>query len=93
MKSGSPFLMEIQHVFVVKASLVVSGTVAEGRIEPGDKVIISDDSQRFNATVIQIKMFAESLPAAEAGDNAGLIVEGVERNQISPGMQIRLAKE
>jgi len=93
MKFSSPFLMEIQYVFVVKESLVVSGTVAEGRIEPGDKVTISDGSQRLNATVIQIKMFAKSLPAAKAGDNAGLIIEGVERSQISPGMHIRLAAD
>ena len=85
-----PFLMPIEDVF----SITGRGTVATGRIETGvantgDPVeIIGMGAQKLTSTITGIEMFRQILDRGEAGDNAGILLRGIEKSQISRGMVI-----
>ena len=84
------FLMPIEDVF----SITGRGTVATGRIETGiantgDPVeIIGMGAERLTSTITGIEMFKKILDRGEAGDNAGILLRGIEKTQISRGMVI-----
>ncbi|MDT0295313.1 elongation factor Tu [Mesonia ostreae] len=85
-----PFLMPIEDVF----SITGRGTVATGRIETGiantgDPVeIIGMGAAKLTSTITGIEMFRQILDRGEAGDNAGILLRGIEKTQISRGMVI-----
>lgn len=83
-----PFLMSVEDVF----SITGRGTVATGRIERGViKVgegieIVGLMDAPLASTVTGVEMFRKLLDRGEAGDNAGLLLRGIEKNQIRRGM-------
>jgi elongation factor Tu len=85
-----PFLMPVEDVF----SITGRGTVATGRIErgvinTGDKVdIIGLNAEGLESTVTGVEMFRKILERGEAGDNAGLLLRGIEKEAIKRGMVI-----
>ena len=85
-----PFLMPIEDVF----SITGRGTVATGRIETGiantgDPVeIIGMGAEKLTSTITGIEMFRQILDRGEAGDNAGILLRGIEKSMISRGMVI-----
>jgi len=84
-----PFLMPIEDVFSIKGR----GTVATGRIEQGvvklnDAVEIVGIRPTQNSVVTGIEAFKKSLDQGQAGDNAGLLLRGIEREQIERGQVI-----
>lgn len=88
-----PFLMPVEDVF----SITGRGTVATGRIERGViKVgepveiigMMPPGEKPITSTVTGVEMFRKLLDRGEAGDNAGLLLRGVEKDQISRGMVI-----
>ena len=84
------FLMPIEDVF----SITGRGTVATGRIESGiansgDAVdIIGMGAEKLSSTITGIEMFRKILDKGEAGDNAGILLRGIEKTDISRGMVI-----
>ncbi|MDR0855353.1 MAG: elongation factor Tu [Christensenellaceae bacterium] len=81
-----PFLMPVEDVFTITGR----GTVATGRIERGivkvgDKVEIVGIKPNKETTVTGIEMFRKSLDEGRAGDNAGLLLRGVERKDVERG--------
>ncbi|MBD1850385.1 elongation factor Tu [Leptolyngbya sp. FACHB-711] len=82
-----PFLMAVEDVFTITGR----GTVATGRIERG-KVKIGDNIELVgirdtrNTTVTGIEMFKKSLEEGMAGDNAGLLLRGLKKEDIERGM-------
>ena len=81
-----PFLMPIEDVFSIKGR----GTVATGRIEQGiikvnEEVEIVGLKDTQKTVVTGVEMFKKSLDQGMAGDNAGLLLRGVERDQIERG--------
>ncbi len=84
------FLMPIEDVF----SITGRGTVATGRIETGvantgDAVEINGmGAENLKSTVTGVEMFRKILNRGEAGDNVGILLRGIEKNQISRGMVI-----
>ena len=84
------FLMPVEDVF----SITGRGTVATGRIETGiantgDEVdIIGMGAEKLKSTVTGIEMFRKILDKGEAGDNAGIILRGIEKTDITRGMVI-----
>jgi elongation factor Tu len=81
-----PFLMPIEDVFSIKGR----GTVATGRIEQGivklnDPVEIVGIKASQNTVVTGIEAFKKNLNQGQAGDNAGLLLRGIEREQIERG--------
>jgi elongation factor Tu len=85
-----PFLMPIEDVF----SITGRGTVATGRIERGvtnvnDPVeIIGMGAEKLTSTVTGVEMFRKILDRGEAGDNAGILLRGIEKTDIKRGMVI-----
>ena len=85
-----PFLMPIEDVF----SITGRGTVATDRIETGiantgDPVeIIGMGAEKLTSTITGIEMFRQILDRGEAGDNAGILLRGIEKSMISRGMVI-----
>ena len=84
-----PFLMPIEDVFSIKGR----GTVATGRIEQGvvklnDEVEIVGIRDTQKSVVTGIEAFHKTLDEGEAGDNAGLLLRGIERDQIERGQVI-----
>jgi elongation factor Tu len=85
-----PFLMPIEDVF----SITGRGTVATGRIETGvantgDVVdIIGMGAEKLTSTVTGVEMFRKILDRGEAGDNVGILLRGIEKNDIRRGMVI-----
>jgi len=84
-----PFLMPIEDVFSIKGR----GTVATGRIETGvininDAVEIVGVKATQSSVVTGIEAFKKNLDRGQAGDNAGLLLRGIEREQIERGQVI-----
>jgi elongation factor Tu len=85
-----PFLMPVEDVFTITGR----GTVATGRIETGicntgDPVeIIGMGAEKLTSTVTGIEMFRQILDRGEAGDNAGILLRGVAKEDIKRGMVI-----
>jgi elongation factor Tu len=85
-----PFLMPVEDVF----SITGRGTVATGRIETGiinsgDKVdIIGMGAEKLTSVVTGVEMFRKILDSGEAGDNVGLLLRGIDKDEIRRGMVI-----
>ena len=84
-----PFLMPVEDVFSIKGR----GTVATGRIEQGivklnDEVEIVGIRDLQKSVVTGIEAFKKNLDQGQAGDNAGLLLRGIEREQIERGQVI-----
>ncbi len=85
-----PFLMPIEDVF----SITGRGTVATGRIERGvittneNVEIIGMQEKKLTSTVTGVEMFRKILDRGEAGDNVGLLLRGIEKNEIRRGMVV-----
>jgi elongation factor Tu len=88
-----PFLMPIEDVF----SITGRGTVATGRIEAGiintgDAVdIVGMGDEKLTSTVTGVEMFRKILDRGEAGDNVGILLRGIEKDDIKRGMVIAKA--
>ncbi|MCK9449147.1 MAG: elongation factor Tu [Bacteroidales bacterium] len=89
-EQDKPFLMPIEDVF----SITGRGTVATGRIETGvihtgDPVeIIGMGAEKLKSVVTGVEMFRRILDQGEAGDNAGLLLRGIDKDEIRRGMVI-----
>ena len=85
-----PFLMPVEDVF----SITGRGTVATGRIETGiintgnPVDIVGMGAEKLKSVVTGVEMFRKILDRGEAGDNAGLLLRGIDKNEISRGMVI-----
>jgi elongation factor Tu len=85
-----PFLMPVEDVF----SITGRGTVATGRIETGvikvnEQVeIIGMGAEKLKSVVTGVEMFRKILDQGEAGDNAGLLLRGVDKKEITRGMVV-----
>jgi len=91
--TDKPFLMPIEDVF----SITGRGTVATGRIErgvinTGDAVeiigVMDDDAKPLTSVVTGVEMFRKILTRGEAGDNAGILLRGINKEDIKRGMVI-----
>ncbi|MBO5718127.1 MAG: elongation factor Tu, partial [Bacteroidales bacterium] len=88
--TDKPFLMPVEDVF----SITGRGTVATGRVETGiiktgDEVqIIGLGAEKLKSVVTGVEMFRKILDQGEAGDNVGLLLRGIDKDQIKRGMVI-----
>jgi elongation factor Tu len=89
-ETEKPFLMSVEDVF----SITGRGTVATGRIETGvvktgeEVEIIGMQEQSMKSTCTGVEMFRKLLDRGEAGDNVGILLRGIEKDQIRRGMVI-----
>jgi elongation factor Tu len=88
-ETDKPFLMPVEDVFSIKGR----GTVATGRVERGtakvgDAVEIVGFAANKNSTITGIEQFQKTLDSAIAGDNVGVLLRGVEKDDIERGQVI-----
>ncbi len=83
-----PFLMSVEDVFSITGrGTVATGRIERGRIKVGEAIeIVGLMEAPLASTVTGVEMFRKLLDAGEAGDNAGLLLRGIEKNQIRRGM-------
>ena len=86
-ETDKPFLMPVEDVFTITGR----GTVATGRIETGvihvgDEVEILGLGEDKKSVVTGVEMFRKLLDQGEAGDNVGLLLRGIDKNEIKRGM-------
>jgi elongation factor Tu len=85
-----PFLMSVEDVFSITGrGTVATGRIERGRIKVGEGVeIVGLVEKPLTSTVTGVEMFRKLLDEGEAGDNAGLLLRGIEKTQIRRGMVI-----
>jgi elongation factor Tu len=85
-----PFLMSVEDVFSITGrGTVATGRIERGRIKVGEGVeIVGLMEAPLVSTVTGVEMFRKLLDEGEAGDNAGLLLRGIEKTQIRRGMVI-----
>ena len=86
-KSDEPFLMPVEDVFSITGrGTVATGRVERGTVKMGDTVEIVGLTEEKKTTVITgVEMFRKLLDSAEAGDNVGLLLRGVDKKAIERG--------
>jgi elongation factor Tu len=85
-----PFLMSVEDVFSITGrGTVATGRIERGRIKTGEGVeIVGLIEKPLNSVVTGVEMFRKILDEGEAGDNAGLLLRGIEKKDIRRGMVI-----
>lgn len=90
--TDKPFLLAVEDVFTISGrGTVATGRVERGKLKVGDEVeIVGLGKKPVKTTVTGIEMFKKLLPTAEAGDNVGLLLRGIKREEIERGQTIAL---
>jgi len=84
-----PFLMPIEDIFSIQGrGTVVTGRIEQGVCKVGDEMEIVGFKDTRKTVVTGIEMFKKLLDMAEAGDNAGMLLRGVEKNDVERGQVI-----
>ena len=84
--TDKPFLMSIEDVFTITGrGTVVTGRVERGTLKLNDEVEIVGIRDTQKTVVTGIEMFRKQLDYAEAGDNAGVLLRGISREQVERG--------
>lgn len=81
-----PFLMPVEDVFSIKGrGTVVTGKIETGIIKVGEEIEIVGIRDTRKTTVTGVEMFHKQLDQGQAGDNAGLLLRGIERDDVERG--------
>lgn len=81
-----PFIMPVEDVFSIKGrGTVVTGKIEQGVIKVGDTIEIVGLHDTQTTTITGVEMFHKLLDQGQAGDNAGLLLRGIERDQVERG--------
>ncbi len=84
-----PFLMPIEDVFSIKGrGTVGTGKIERGKVKVGDAVEIVGFGQKLASTITGVEAFQKTLDEGQAGDNVGVLLRGVEKNQLERGQVI-----
>jgi elongation factor Tu len=84
-----PFLMSVEDVFSITGrGTVATGRVEKGKVKVGDNIEIVGIQETRKSVVTGIEMFRKLLDEAQAGDNIGMLLRGIEKNQVERGQVI-----
>ena len=85
-----PFMLSVEDVFSISGrGTVATGRIERGRVKVGDNVeIVGLREQPFPTTITGVEMFQKELNEGLAGDNVGVLLRGVEKNDVERGMVI-----
>jgi len=89
-----PFMMPIEDVFTIKGrGTVVTGRIERGKVKVGESVEIVGLRDEIMTTVVTgVEMFHKTLDEGMAGDNAGILLRGIDRDQVERGMVLAKPK-
>ncbi len=81
-----PVLMPIEDVFSISGrGTVVTGKIERGRIKPGEEIEIVGIKGTQKTTCTAVEMFKKELPEGEAGENVGILLRGITKDQVQRG--------
>lgn len=84
--TSKPFLMPVEDVFSIEGrGTVVTGRIERGQIKVGDEIEIVGIRDTSKTTVTGIEMFNKSLDSGQAGDNAGILLRGLKKEDVERG--------
>lgn len=84
--TDKPFIMSVEDVFTITGrGTVATGRVERGSVKLGEEVEIVGLGETRKTVITGIEMFRKSLDFAQAGDNAGVLLRGIQRNEIERG--------
>jgi elongation factor Tu len=84
-----PFLMPVEDVFTITGrGTVVTGRVERGRIKVGEEVEIVGFGETKKSVITGVEMFRKELEEGIAGDNIGVLLRGIDRDQVERGMVV-----
>ncbi len=82
-----PFLMPVEDVFSITGrGTVATGRIERGKVKVGEEVALIGFNSEKKTTVTGVEMFRKLLDDGQAGDNVGLLLRGVEKNDVERGM-------
>jgi elongation factor Tu len=89
-ETDKPFMMSVEDVFSIKGrGTVVTGRVDRGLVVTGDPVeIVGLQDETISSVVTGVEMFHKTLDEGQAGDNLGLLLRGIDREDVERGMVI-----
>ena len=91
--NAKPFLLPIEDVFTITGrGTVVTGRVERGQVKVGDSVEIIGIKDTLTSVVTGVEMFRKLLDYAEAGDNIGVLLRGIDRDQVQRGQVLAKPK-
>jgi hypothetical protein len=86
------FTMQVEDVFMIaKRGTVVTGRVATGTVQVGDRLVVESEQGRLATTCTGIEQFRKVCESAGAGDHVGLMLGGVDKAQVAAGAWLRSA--
>ena len=92
-ETDKPFLMPIEDVFTITGrGTVVTGRVERGQVKVGDSVEIIGIKDTQTSVVTGVEMFRKLLDYAESGDNVGILLRGISREQVQRGQVLAKPK-
>jgi elongation factor Tu len=81
-----PFLMPVEDVFSIKGrGTVATGRIERGKIKVGEEIELVGITETKKSVVTGVEMFRKSLDEGQAGDNVGLLLRGVDKEQVERG--------
>jgi len=81
-----PFLMSVEDVFTITGrGTVATGRIERGKVKVGEEVEIVGLGETLKTTVTGVEMFRKNLDEGIAGDNVGLLLRGIEKDQVQRG--------
>ncbi len=87
-----PFLMPVEDVFSIKGrGTVVTGRIESGRVKVGETIEIVGIRDLQTSTVTGVEMFRKMLDEGQAGDNVGILLRGIEKDQVERGQVLAKA--
>jgi elongation factor Tu len=89
-ETDKPFLISVEDVFSIKGrGTVATGRVERGQVKVGDAAqIVGLAAENLATTITGVEMFNKTLESAIAGDNCGVLLRGIEKNQVERGQVI-----
>ncbi|HAM38860.1 MAG TPA: elongation factor Tu [Elusimicrobia bacterium] len=88
-ETEKPFLMSVEDVFTITGrGTVATGRIERGKVRTGDAVELVGIQETRKSVVTSVEMFRKILDEAQAGDNVGVLLRGVEKEQIERGQVI-----
>ncbi len=86
-ETDKPFLMGVEDVFSIKGrGTVVTGRIDRGVVKVGDEIEIIGFRESRKSVVTGVEMFRKELDQGQAGDNVGILLRGIEKDDIERGM-------
>ncbi len=84
------FLMSIEDIFTITGrGTVVTGQIEQGVVNTNDSIeLVGMQDEKLKSTVTGVEMFRKILDRGEAGDNVGLLLRGIEKDQVKRGMVV-----